>query len=146
MTDNVDDFLAHYGVPGMKWGVTKSEYKSLSKEDRSQYRKKTFRERAKTLKESRVENAKLTLEAAAKGGSNVLIKTRGPMDNFPTVMTGKEFSDRMAKGALMDIKMTEVFGYTNTKEGMAIKKLVDSRMDAIWNPTAERYVKKDQHD
>ena len=177
MAEEVDDFLAHFGVKGMRWGkrkpesqdrindgnhtspkdprkvakakpekggnVTKSEYKSLSKEDRSQYRKKTFKERSETLKEARVKNAKLTLEAATRGGSDVLIKTKFAADSVPTLMTGKEFSDHMARGGIMDINTTQVFGYSDTKRGMAVKKLVDSQMNDIWDSTAERYVKKD---
>lgn len=143
MTDNVDDFLAHYGVKGMKWGVTRSQYKSLSKSDKKQYRKKTFRERSKTLRNAQAENAKLTIEAAVKGGSNVLIRSRGSMDSLPTVMTGKEFSAHVARGGAFDVKVTSVVGYTNTKAGREVQKLVESRMNDIWNPTAERYVRKE---
>ena len=49
----------------------------------------------------------------------------------------------MARGGFMDINTTQVFGYTDTKRGMAVKKLVDSQMNDIWDSTAERYVKKD---
>lgn len=42
MTDNVDDFLAHYGVKGMKWGVTKAKYKSMSKADRKAQKTKAI--------------------------------------------------------------------------------------------------------
>ena len=34
-----NDELAHYGVPGMKWGVRKSEYKAMSRGQRKALRK-----------------------------------------------------------------------------------------------------------
>jgi hypothetical protein len=143
MSDNVDDFLAHYGVKGMRWGVTKAQYKTLSKEDRKGYRKKSFRERAATLKEAQVENAKLTIDAAKKGGSDVFIQTKtNPYDSVPTIMTGKEFTRHLESGGAFDVKVTAVFGYTNTKSGKDAQTFVDSHMDDIWAPTAERYVKK----
>lgn len=30
MTDNVDDFLAHYGVKGMRWGQRKASISGVS--------------------------------------------------------------------------------------------------------------------
>lgn len=141
MTD-IDNFLEHYGVKGMKWGVTKGDYKALSKADKKQYRKKSFRERAKTLREAQVKNAEMTLEAAKKGGSDVFIRTRRPQDSVPIIMTGKELTKHMMSGGVMDVKMTQVYGYANTKAGKAAQNFVDSKAEAIWAPTAERYVKK----
>ena len=37
--DDPDHDIEHYGVKGMKWGVRKSEYKSMSRKDRKQARK-----------------------------------------------------------------------------------------------------------
>ena len=42
MTDNVDNFLAHYGVKGMKWGVTRSTYKGMSKSERKAQKTKNI--------------------------------------------------------------------------------------------------------
>lgn len=42
MTDNVDDFLAHYGVPGMKWGrrsIASAKSSKSQKPNRFQKRK-----------------------------------------------------------------------------------------------------------
>lgn len=144
MSADVDNFLTHYGVKGMKWGVTRSQYKSLSKSDRKGYRKKTLKERAATLKEAQVKNGQLTIATAQKGGSDVLIRTRtNPYDSIPTVMTGKEFMNHLASGGIFDAKMTAVYGYTNTKAGKAAQDFVGDQFDKIWAPTAERYVKKD---
>ena len=35
-----DSDIVHYGVKGMKWGVRKSEYKSMSRKDRKKLRKR----------------------------------------------------------------------------------------------------------
>ena len=37
--DDPDNVIEHYGIKGMKWGVRKSEYKSMSRKDRKQTRK-----------------------------------------------------------------------------------------------------------
>lgn len=39
MVPEEDSDIVHYGVKGMKWGVRKSEYKSMSRKDRKQARK-----------------------------------------------------------------------------------------------------------
>lgn len=38
-TDDPDHDIAHYGVKGMKWGVRKSEYRTMSRAQRKQVRK-----------------------------------------------------------------------------------------------------------
>lgn len=51
MSDNVDTFLAHYGVKGMKWGIRKKDPASVSKEvqDRREQRAAKFDTRAAML-------------------------------------------------------------------------------------------------
>ena len=143
MTDNVDNFLAHYGVKGMKWGVTKSDYRSMSKADRKQYRKKTLKERSKTFKEAREKNLQLVADTSAKNGKEVFVKTRLAGDQYPTLMTGSEFTKHISKQGVFDANMTEIVAYANTPKGRAAQKIVESTLDTIWAPTAERYVKKD---
>lgn len=140
---NIDNFLAHYGVKGMKWGVTKSDYRSMSKDDRKQYRKKTLKERSKTFKEAREKNVKFVAETAAKNGNEVFVKTRLAGDQYPTLMSGSEFTRYISKQGVFDANMTAIAGYANTPKGLAAQKFVDSKLDDIWAPTAERYVRKD---
>ena len=40
MVPEEDSDIVHYGVKGMKWGVRKSEYKSMSRKDRRKLRKR----------------------------------------------------------------------------------------------------------
>ena len=140
---NIDNFLAHYGVKGMKWGVTKSDYRSMSKDDRKQYRKKTLKERSNTFKEAREKNLKFVAETAAKNGNEVFVKTRLAGDQYPTLMSGSEFTRYISKQGVFDANMTTIAAYANTPKGLAAQKFVDSKLDDIWAPTAERYVRKD---
>jgi len=143
MTDilnNGADFLAHYGVLGMKWGIRKDEYRSLSREQKKLYRKKTLKERSSDFKKARMKNAELTVEAAARGKDNVFIQTADSPMSIPLVVSGKEFLSYLEKGGVFNATLTSVFGYTDTPEGKEVQKFVESRLDAIWEPTAQRYV------
>ena len=140
---NVDDFLEHYGVPGMKWGLRRSEYKALSREDRSQYRKKTRKERIQTNREAQSKSTALTYETAKSRGDRVLIKTSRPGDVVPTIMTGKEFAKFVENKGVFDARLTHIAAFPDSEEGKKAKAVVQSKLDEIWEPTAERYVKKE---
>lgn len=53
MTDNADDFLAHYGVKGMKWGVRKDRKARASSSDPKTKKTKTQKARANAREKSR---------------------------------------------------------------------------------------------
>lgn len=55
MADDVEDFLEHYGVKGMKWGVKRGIVKSgkerTSREDKVRAKRKDAKRRRQTLKD-----------------------------------------------------------------------------------------------
>ena len=138
----VENFLEHHGVKGMKWGIRKAEYKSLDKASRKKYRKKTSKERRTDRDTAYKENLKVVVAAAASKPQGVFVSTRRPGDGSNMLLTGKEFTAHLAKGGYVDIKATNIYGYTDTKEGRAAKKYVDSQMDAVLDPLSREYVKK----
>jgi len=141
---DTDDFLMHYGVLGMKWGVRKDEYRQLSKSDQKLYRKKTLKERTASIRKAREENLKLTLDAAQKHKDNVLIKTRRSSSQYPELVTGSEFVNYLMTGEAIDASMTSIMAFPGTPEGREATKFVEKQIEQIWEPTAERYVRKDR--
>lgn len=137
-----EEFLAHYGVKGMKWGVTKARYKSLSKEEKKGYRKRTGKEKRAAIKEGLLKNADLTIEAAAKGGKDVLIKTRRPGDMYPTVMTGEEFMTHLTRGGAMDARQTQVFAFVDSPTGRKVSKEIMPKIEQTWNDVKISHIKK----
>lgn len=137
-------FLTHYGVKGMKWGVTKSEYKSMSKADRSGYRKKTGRERRAEVSKAYDRSMEELVRTSSKHQNDIFIKTKLPSDIAPTVMTGREFVGYLSRGGIIDKKATDVFGYANTPGGKAAQKHIDKVGTQIWAETQNTHVRKDK--
>lgn len=106
--ESSDDFLAHYGVKGMKWGVRKSE----SKESRKEYRKRIASEKNEYYN-NKMSNV---VNRASRGGDDVLVKTRYGGDHIQTITTGSEFVKQLSKGAAFDVTLTEIYA-TKSKDG-----------------------------
>lgn len=97
---DVDDFLAHYGKKGMKWGVrtkhteSRKEFKARAKKEQGEYHEK---------------KANDMLSLAFKGGNNVLLATKFSGDQHGSIITGKEFVNQMSKSRAFDVRLTEVY-------------------------------------
>lgn len=114
--ESTDDFLSHYGVKGMRWGVRKAKGSSdpsgSRKESRKEYRSRIKQERSEFY------NKKMStiVDKAAKDGDNVMIKTLYAGDLSQTVTTGTDFVKQLSKGRAFDVRATEVFA-TKTADG-----------------------------
>lgn len=107
MSNPTDDFLAHYGVRGMRWGKRKNYTES-----RKQYKGRIKSERL-TFEQQKLDNV---LKTSIKRGEDVLVSTRLPGDTIKTIMTGKQFVEHAMKGGLMDAKATDVFASLDKKQ------------------------------
>lgn len=111
--DDVNDFLAHYGKKGMKWGVTTADSASSGGGDsasRKKLSRKEVREANKAGEREFNEKKLANVYSEAKSkGEQVLIKSRASGDFADTVMTGKQFVEHVERGGLIDARSTAVF-------------------------------------
>lgn len=105
--DEVDDFLAHFGVKGMRWGQRKK-----FTESRKQYKGRVKAERT-SFEQQKLDNV---LKTSIRKGEDVLVSTRIPGDTVKTIMTGKQFVERAIAGGLMDSRSTDVFATLDKKQ------------------------------
>lgn len=109
---NIDEFLAHYGVPGMRWGVTRSQYKSMSKDDRKA-------QKVKEIEAARLRGAKGTNfknYAKAKGNIKVAkanLKAAKKDLSSPEMVAKKKAGLDAAKATLKKVKMQNQEDYIN---------------------------------
>lgn len=115
----IDNFLAHYGVKGMKWGVRRDEavlariaggrMQGETKEDKKRYKdykKSTSRkERRKDKREVLNARASHLIETSMANPRNfVEVGTPG----YPTLMRGKEFVDYLSRGGAFNPMSTNI--------------------------------------
>lgn len=94
---NTDDFLAHYGVKGMKWGKRRAERRAQEDADRAGKQEYDRKKLDEVYSESK------------KKGEKVLVKSRAAGDYADTVMTGKQFVDYVERGGVVDAASTRIF-------------------------------------
>lgn len=125
---DVDDFLAHYGVRGMKWGIRKSAYASNSNP----------RER-KPLTRSQKIAAAGVVGAVVLGGiaTAVILKNRGsvPTGNLGEAQKAKDFVAKKFEEPIRPIfvSKTTVGGYRYMGRG----GLKDASAEVFRSPIAE---------
>ncbi len=105
---DVDEFLEHYDKKEMRWGVRRNRSSEGKKPSRKDRRKA---EAQKRLVDGQKKAASL-LNTAVKD-KNVLIKLNGQ-----TIVTGKEFTNYMVSGGILNVKTTSIYAQ-QTKPGGA---------------------------
>lgn len=120
-----EDYLAHYGVKGMKWGrrkdgsagskraakkEAKAEVKTAKKELKAKTRegKSNIRNRTAVEKQQRDQKHLTTLTKIASKEATSLISMTGP-NNTTTLVTGKDFVDHVSRGGLLNASSTYLF-------------------------------------
>ena len=151
MAEDLDVFLAHYGVKGMKWGQRKQNVGSSSSSSsfgpnkpdlstlsggetvsKKDFSRKEVKRANKANKEAY--DLKKTEEAYAEaksGGERVLVKSRAAGDYADTVMTGKQFSDYVESGGFLDVASTRVFA-RRASEGEEF--VMNNFQDEVYRP------------
>ena len=136
MSLTYDDYLEHYGVKGMKWGVRKDEAvltrisrsknttydPTISKSDRKaqrkegkaaykEYKKNTNRkERKQDRKQATAERGQYILEESLKNPTG-FVSTRMMMPNgtmHQSTMTGRLLVEQLSKGRVVDMRNTQL--------------------------------------
>lgn len=112
--NEVDNFLAHYGVPGMKWGKRKAQD---SEDKPTRLSRKEVRLVNKEGQQKFYEDKATRIFAESlKKGEKILVETMMAGDYVPTIMTGKQFADHALSGGVFNIKTTEVFARKEGKQ------------------------------
>lgn len=106
------NYLAHYGVPGMKWGVRRSVYKSMTSEQKRAQRKKYLKTPEGKIEKATVIGTVLGGPiggliggsiAAKRAGVSSTAKTKTPSKIKPkTTSTIKEIEGKNMKGYKTD--------------------------------------------
>ena len=126
MDARVDEFLAHYGVKGMKWGVRKAQPTGSKRLSRKEVRK-INKEGQTNFYLDRANRA----FATAQQDPSVLIRTRTNLTSPPMVLTGKEFFDHALRGGAFDIKMTAIYATKSSENGQYV---VDEHLNDRYVP------------
>lgn len=134
-TDEVDDFLAHHGIKGMKWGKRKGSSSDADSSEKPA--KKLSRKEVRAVnregqaRHDRVRIETVYQEALAKG-DKVLVSTMLRGDYAKTVMTGKQFVESASVGTEFNARVTDVFA---ERQGRGQYELRDNS-DANYKPVS----------
>lgn len=105
------NYLTHYGVPGMKWGVRRSVYKSMTSEQKRAQRKKYLKTPEGKIEKATVIGTVLGGPlggliggsiAAKRAGVSLTAKTKTPSNKTKPKTTTKEIEGKNMKGYKTD--------------------------------------------
>lgn len=110
LQEEKEEFLAHAGVKGMRWGKRKAEDTRPAKLSRKE---------VKAEKNQFYQDKANSLVAKALKDPQVLISLKTG-DIYPTIVTGKQFVEHLSNGGLLNIKMTDVYAQQASPKGQYI--------------------------
>lgn len=115
MSDEVDNFLAHFGVKGMKWGKRKGENSSVTAgASLAQAPKRLSKKEVRQINrdgqndhdKARVQKV---FDESYKKGEKVLVSTMMQGDYAKTIMTGKQFVEHAMTGGAVNARSTDIY-------------------------------------
>lgn len=110
---NDSDYLMHYGVPGMKWGVRKDKYKAMSRSERKAARKSFKRKYAQDYTDAESKHSGNFDKGVSKSMKRLANKIETD-DNFrATKEQEKKYNDY--------VKKSDKYIYDNTIKDMTKK-------------------------
>jgi hypothetical protein len=112
MAEQLDDFLTHDGVKGMKWGKRKGKYT----ESRKDYKSRVKSEQSNHDRE----HLSKVLTTSLKKGEDVLVRTQLPYDHIQTIMTGKQFVEMAGRGSALNARATDIFATLDKKQNQFV--------------------------
>lgn len=119
----VDDFLEHFGVKGMRWGVrnggsgstkTESSKKKPSRAEKKAAKKEFYQQKAQRVLAKSLEDPEVLIN----------LKT---VDIYPSIVSGKEFVDYVSRGGVFDVKLTDVYAEKSTEGPYVINDRMNER-------------------
>ena len=108
----VDDFLEHFGVKGMKWGVRNKKDTST----KSEKPKKLTRKEVKAERDDFYQKKATRMLTKAQQDPESLILVKD-LTAYPTVVTGKEFVSYLSKGGFIDIRYSDIYAVKERPDG-----------------------------
>ena len=127
MSQDVDVFLEHFGVKGMRWGVRRSSQNETSSPKKSRREK---RAESKAAKQEFYNQKAQRILAKSLEDPDILVALK-TADTYPTIVTGREFVEYASKGGAFDVRYTDVYA---TKDSASNMYVLNNNMNERYKP------------
>lgn len=141
---DVDAFLAHYGVLGMKWGKRKAKEPSVPRSSKPKKESRRARRSKEKASKQKFYEEKLnrTIQTVTKDPRTlVFLKTAAAQ---PTIVTGQQFIDYASRGGIFDARYTDVYATIGKSGAYEQNEFINKPYNKFERPDERggKYVKK----
>ena len=111
----VETYLEHFGVKGMKWGVRKK--RDQGSDSSSPKKKKLTRQEVKAEKRAFYEKKAARLIYEAQRDPTVMLRITRPGDPIPNIVTGQQFLNYAKAGGVFDVRVSDIYAQRQNGQG-----------------------------